>query len=98
MLLGLKKEKVALRCFAMHTHRTKQSWTCQQTKNDTNDEEDEDWLWCQGRRMTKKGVERWTLHALHQLLLTVALHLLISNHDEQTDKDMPSWAPSQCSH
>lgn len=79
MLLGLKKEKVALRCFAMHTHRTKQSWTCQQTKNDTNDEEDEDWLWCQERRMTKKGVERWTLHALHQLLLT-AIYFCIYLH------------------
>lgn len=44
VLLGLKKEKVALRCFAMHTHRTKQSGTCQQTENEkiTNDEEDED--------------------------------------------------------
>lgn len=48
-------------------------------KNDTNDEEDEDWLWCQERRMTKKGVERWTLHALHQLLLT-AIYFCIYLH------------------
>lgn len=87
VLLGLKKEKFALRRFAMHTHRTKQSGTCQQTENEkiTNDEEDEDWLWSQERRMTKKDVERWTLRAFHQLLLTVALRLLVSSHrDEQT--------------
>lgn len=35
--------------------------------------------------MTKKDVERWTLRAFHQLLLTVALRLLVFSHrDEQT--------------